>query len=78
MDWLVHLLFFIAGGFCGVAVMCLMFIAKENEMPIRKVKGGYKIDNVKGISPTLEHAKRRLRAIKARQARDKVMKPKTS
>lgn len=36
-------------------------------MPIRKVKGGYKIDNVPGVSPTLEAAKRRLRAIKARQ-----------
>ncbi len=38
-------------------------------MPIRKVKGGFKIDNVKGTSKTKEAATRRLRAIKASQAR---------
>jgi hypothetical protein len=36
-------------------------------MPIRKVKGGWKIDNVKGLSPTLKKAEQRLRAIKSRQ-----------
>ena len=36
-------------------------------MPIRKVKGGYKIDNVKGISKTRAEALRRLRAIKRKQ-----------
>ena len=38
-------------------------------MPIRKCKGGYKIDNVKGVSKTKAQAKRRLRAIKANQAK---------
>lgn len=38
-------------------------------MPIRKVKNGYKIDNVEGVSPTLEAAEKRLRAIKATQRR---------
>ncbi len=38
-------------------------------MPIRKVKGGFKIDNVNGVSKTKEAATRRLRAIKAAQAR---------
>jgi len=38
-------------------------------MPIRKVKGGYKIDNVPGTSTTKLAAVRRLRAIKANQAR---------
>lgn len=38
-------------------------------MPIRKVEGGYKIDNVPGVSKTLEAAKRRLRAIKVNQAK---------
>lgn len=38
-------------------------------MPIRKVKGGYKIDNTKGKSPTKKKALQRLRAIKANQAR---------
>jgi hypothetical protein len=37
-------------------------------MPIRKTKGGYKIQNVKGKSKTKKMAKRRLRAIKASQA----------
>ena len=36
-------------------------------MPIRKVKGGFKIDNVKGVSKTKAAAVKRLRAIKARQ-----------
>lgn len=36
-------------------------------MPIRKVKGGYKIDNVAGTSKTKEAAKKRLKAIKANQ-----------
>ena len=36
-------------------------------MPIRKVKGGYKIDNTPGISKTKKAAKQRLRAIKYRQ-----------
>ena len=40
----------------------------ENKMPIRKTKGGYKIQNVKGKSKTKKMAKRRLRAIKASQA----------
>lgn len=38
-------------------------------MPIRKVKGGYKIDNVPGVSKTLAAAKKRLAAIKANQAK---------
>ena len=38
-------------------------------MPIRKVKGGFKIDNVTGISKTKDAAVKRLRAIKANQAR---------
>ena len=41
---------------------------KEKVMPIRKVKGGYKLKNVKGKSKTLKAAKRRLRAVKASQA----------
>ena len=36
-------------------------------MHIRKVKGGWKIDNVKGLSPTRKKAQQRLRAIKTRQ-----------
>ena len=36
-------------------------------MPIRKVNGGYKIDNTPGISKTKKAAKQRLRAIKYRQ-----------
>lgn len=35
--------------------------------PVRRVKGGYKIENVPGKSKTREAAIRRLRAIKARQ-----------
>lgn len=38
-------------------------------MPIRKVKGGFKIDRVPGKSKTRAAAERRLRAIKARQSR---------
>lgn len=40
-------------------------------MPIRKVKGGFKIDNVKGVSKTKVEAERRLKAIKANQGRKK-------
>ncbi len=36
-------------------------------MPIRKVKGGYKIANVSGVSKTKKAAVRRLAAIKSRQ-----------
>ena len=36
-------------------------------MPVRKVKGGFKIENVKGLSPTMKDALKRLRAIKAKQ-----------
>lgn len=38
-------------------------------MPIRKMNGGYKIDNVKGMSPTKKKALDRLKAIKANQAK---------
>ena len=39
-------------------------------MPIRKTKTGkFKIDRVKGTSPTKEHAVKRLKAVKASQAR---------
>ena len=38
-------------------------------MPIFKVKQGFKIKNVKGASPTKAKAVKRLRAIKADQAR---------
>jgi len=37
-------------------------------MPITKVKGGWKIANTKGISPTRKAAEQRLRAIKASQS----------
>ena len=40
-------------------------------MPIRKVKGGYKIDNTPGISKTKKASVKRLRAIKASQAKKK-------
>lgn len=36
-------------------------------MPIRKVKGGYKIDNTKGKSKTKKDAQKRLAAIKISQ-----------
>jgi predicted secreted Zn-dependent protease len=36
-------------------------------MPIRKVKGGYKVNNTPGVSKTKKAAKQRLRAIKYRQ-----------
>tara|TARA_Y100001951_G_scaffold26863_1_gene20800 strand:+ start:550 stop:669 length:120 start_codon:yes stop_codon:yes gene_type:complete len=36
-------------------------------MPIRKVKRGWKIDNVAGVSSTRAKALKRLKAIKARQ-----------
>ena len=38
-------------------------------MPIRKVKGGWKIENTSGISKTKKAAKRRLRAITYRQSK---------
>jgi len=38
-------------------------------MPIRRVKGGWKIDNTSGISKTKKAAKRRLRAIEYRQSK---------
>lgn len=40
-------------------------------MPISKVPGGYKIENVKGISKTHEQAVKRLQAIKANQHKKK-------
>jgi len=40
-------------------------------MPIYKSKGGYKIKNVKGKSKTKKAAVRRLRAVKASQAKKK-------
>ncbi len=40
-------------------------------MPIKKVKGGYKIANVKGKSKTKSHAKKRLKAIKSSQKKRK-------
>jgi len=36
-------------------------------MPVRKVKGGYKIDNVNKVHTTKSAAMRQLRAIKANQ-----------
>jgi len=41
-------------------------------MPIYKSKGGYKIKNVKGKSKTKKAAARRLRAVKASQAKKKT------
>lgn len=38
-------------------------------MPIRKVKGGYKIENTPGLSKTYAEAVKRLQAIKASQRR---------
>jgi hypothetical protein len=43
-------------------------------MPIRKTKGGYKIDKVKGKSKTKKSAIKRLRAIKANQSASKKKK----
>jgi len=40
-------------------------------MPIRKVKGGFKIDNTPGVSPTRAQAEKRLTAIKANQSKAK-------
>jgi len=40
-------------------------------MPIRRVKGGWKIKNTSGISKTKKAAKRRLRAIEYRQKKRK-------
>lgn len=42
---------------------------REIQMPIKKVRGGYKIENVKGVSKTKKEAEIRLRAIKASQAK---------
>ena len=39
--------------------------------PVIKVRGGYKIENVKGISKTRKQAEKRLRAIKAQQSKRK-------
>ena len=36
-------------------------------MPVRKVAGGWKIDNVPGVSKTRPEAVRRLRAVKINQ-----------
>lgn len=44
---------------------------EEHIVPIRRVKGGYKIDNVAGVSKTKKEAEERLKAIKANQARNK-------
>ena len=38
-------------------------------MPIKKVKGGYKINNTPGVSKSKKKAKQRLRAIKYRQSK---------
>lgn len=38
-------------------------------MPVRKVKGGFKVVGVKTVHKTREDAERQLRAIKASQAR---------
>ena len=38
-------------------------------MPIFKSKGGFRIQNVKGVSPTKKQAVRRLAAIKISQAK---------
>ena len=40
-------------------------------MPIRKVAGGWKIDNVKGVSKTRAAAVKKLRVIKANQRRNR-------
>jgi predicted secreted Zn-dependent protease len=40
-------------------------------MPIRRVKGGWKVNNTPGISKTKKAAKQRLRAIKYRQKKKK-------
>ena len=40
-------------------------------MPIYKTSKGYKIENTKGVSTTKKQAIKRLRAIKASQARRK-------
>ena len=41
-------------------------------MPIKKTKGGYKIQNVKGTSKTKADAKKRLKAIKANNPKPKT------
>jgi len=38
-------------------------------VPIKKVKGGYKIENVPGVSKTKKAAIQRLKAIKANQSK---------
>jgi len=40
-------------------------------MPIKKMKKGYKIENVAGYSKTKKEAEQRLKAVKASQARKK-------
>ncbi len=40
-------------------------------MPIKKVKGGWKVNNTPGISRTKKAATQRLRAIKYRQKKKK-------
>ena len=40
-------------------------------MPIKKTSKGYKIKNVKGKSPTKKAAVKRLKAVKASQAKKK-------
>ena len=40
-------------------------------MPIHKTKKGYKIKNTKGVSKTKKEAEKRLKAIKANQAKSK-------
>lgn len=45
-------------------------------MPIRKVRGGFKITNVAGIHQTRHSAKRQLAAIKANQSKQKKVRKK--
>lgn len=54
-------------------ILCTQVIDGAN-MPIKKTKGGYKIQNVKGTSKTKKDATKRLRAIKANQASKKAQK----
>lgn len=41
------------------------------DMPVYKVKGGWKIENTPGISKTKKEAEQRLKAIKASQSKKK-------
>jgi len=45
-------------------------------MPIYKAKGGYKIKNVKGKSPTKKAAKKRMAAIQISKKKKKMKKGK--